>query len=376
MRLLAPCVRGGVLFAVAVLHMAAADPVSTRDPRTAERTCARLGELGALALERLVRIEEPTLRELEAPSSEPSGQSPGEPPLPDLAFLKAVAQLELHKAQRFGRSLGLLCVDASECEVSSRVALEDAVRSCMRSTDLLTRGQGEELWILVAEADPLGGTILKRRIASRIGTRHSEAQTRTAGLGACLGSASFPVDGSSIEELLDGARQRAEADRHSLLRKLGLDLAAPLPELCDRLIQHGAPAPAELVCSAAEILISELVSRPGDSGMLFLSPGAERAGFLAPLAALGAVEAATEVFVAVDGDTLPSGPNLHALSPPTGVDPSVSWIVRFGEAPGYALIAGPPEADGQRRLFHASDPALVEHLAFRLRAEVGLGMGR
>lgn len=389
LRLLAPCVRGGVLFAVALLQIDPTEPGTEPDLTMAERTCARLGELGALALERLVRIEEPTLRELDASRDAPERGVEATPrrgqelssatPLPDLRFLAAVADLEVHKAQRFGRSLGLLCVAASEGPSSDRVPIEEAVRACMRSTDLLARGAGEELWILVAEADPLGATILKRRIASRIGAlQASSPELRTPA--ACLGSASFPEDGSSIEDLLEVSRQRAEADRHSLLRKLDLDPGIALPELCERLLEQGEWAPTELVCAAAELVISDLVSRPGDSGMLFLSPGAERAGFLAPLAGLGAVESATEVFVAVDGDTLPAGPSLHAFSLPAGLDPQVSWIVRFGEAPSYALIAGPPQSsqypdrEGMRRLFHASDPALVEHLAFRLREEVGLGM--
>jgi hypothetical protein len=38
------------------------------------------------------------------------------------------------------------------------------------------------------------------------------------------------------------------------------------------------------------------------------------------------------------------------------------------------LLAGPPDARGSRAVFHAADPALVEHLVFRLRSEVGFGV--
>jgi hypothetical protein len=49
-------------------------------------------------------------------------------------------------------------------------------------------------------------------------------------------------------------------------------------------------------------------------------------------------------------------------------------IVRFGDAPSYALVAGPPRPDGQRPVFHSADPVLVEHMTFRLRGEVGFGV--
>ena len=53
---------------------------------------------------------------------------------------------------------------------------------------------------------------------------------------------------------------------------------------------------------------------------------------------------------------------------------TMTWIVRFGEAPGYALVAGRPREDGSRPVYHSADPVLVEHLTFRLRAEAGFGL--
>jgi hypothetical protein len=128
------------------------------------------------------------------------------------------------------------------------------------------------------------------------------------------------------------------------------------------------------VAEAAEVLIGELRCRPGDRGLLFLAPGAERSAFLAPLSVLGATETATDVFLATDGDTLPSGTAVQALPLPPNVSAETTWIVRFGEAPPYALVAGPARAGGARPVFDSDDPALVEQLAFRLRAEVGFGV--
>ena len=39
---------------------------------------------------------------------------------------------------------------------------------------------------------------------------------------------------------------------------------------------------------------------------------------------------------------------MTALSLPPNVSADTSWIVRFGEGPPYALVAGKPRADGAR----------------------------
>ena len=52
-----------------------------------------------------------------------------------------------------------------------------------------------------------------------------------------------------------------------------------------------------------------------------------------------------------------------------------SYGVYRGTSGGpYALIAGRARADGARPVFHTLDAGLVEHLAFRLRAEIGFGV--
>jgi hypothetical protein len=123
----------------------------------------------------------------------------------------------------------------------------------------------------------------------------------------------------------------------------------------------------------AELLIGELPCRPTERGLLFLAPGAERPALTAQLAELASGDSATQVFLATDGDTAPSGSSVHAVPLPADVAADTTWIVRFGEGPQYALVAAPPES-GRRVVFHTTERALVEHLAFRLRAEVGFGM--
>jgi hypothetical protein len=334
--------------------------------------CARLGELGALALARLRPAPDDTQSREAAPGWEEIRDPATD--LATLAFLSEVAHIELHKAQRFGRSFGLLCVELGEAPIAPAelVPVIDALRGCLRSTDILAREPAGAFWVLLAESDPLGGIVLKRRIAERIAGLAHDAKGRVVEVFA--GLASFPQDGTSLDALLVGARRRTQEDRHSVVRELGLDGCRSFAELTRRLLESAELRPAALVSAAADLVIGDLASRPGDRGMLFLAPGPERSSFLAPLAALGQVETGTDVFVAVDGDTLPDGPSLHALPLSPRLGEQNSWIVRFGEAPPYALLAGPPEPDGARSVFHISDPTLVEHLAFQLRAEVGFGV--
>jgi hypothetical protein len=96
---------------------------------------------------------------------------------------------------------------------------------------------------------------------------------------------------------------------------------------------------------------------------------------LAPLANLGEQPVATEIFVATDGDTVPSGQAITALPLPDGLSADTTWILRFGEASPYMLLAGPPGGAGGRPIFHSDDPSLVEHVAFQLRSEAGFGAG-
>jgi hypothetical protein len=212
---------------------------------------------------------------------------------------------------------------------------------------------------------------LKRRIAQRLRDILREARV---GANAALGVANFPVDGESLEALTSAAQRRVQEEHASVVRELGIEPETPLSAMGARLLDRARWLPRDFVGEAAELLIGDLACRPRDRGLLFLAPGPERPRFLAPLTALGDIETATEVFLATDGDTIPSGPAVTALSLPPNVSADTSWIVRFGEGPPYALVAGKPRADGARPVFHSSDPVLVEHMTFRLRSETGFGV--
>jgi len=359
--LLVPCVREGRLVGIARLAPGTSGGFGLREIEAS----ARLGEIAALALETAQQRERLARSSFWNPRTG----------LPGREFLAEVGRTEVHKAQRFGRRLSLLCVDLVGLDESRDGAIVPALvaafRRTLRTTDVLVAESSARFWVLVTDTDSLGGVVLKRRIAQRLRDVISEARLHMT---PALGVANFPADGESLEALATAAQRRVQEENGSVVHDLGIEPETPLSAIGARLLDRAQWLPREFAGEAAELLVSDLACRPRDRGLLFLAPGPERPRFLAPLAALGDTEIATEVFVATDGDTIPSGAAVTALSLPPNVSADTSWIVRFGEAPPYALVAGKPRADGARPVFHSNDPVLVEHMTFRLRAETGFGV--
>jgi len=293
--------------------------------------------------------------------------------LPSRAFFEEALQIEINKAHRYGRRLACLCIDvSSETDDPARMLeLVTVMTRTLRTTDVLASENGRRFWILVTETDPLGGVVLKRRLAERVRNVMGSGEHPVE---MALGVATYPVDGEKREELVEEAIRRVETERSSLIYQMELAPDAPLATVCERLLAHARPMPGDFVAEAADLLIGELSHRPKDRGLVFLAPGSDGAPLMAPLHALGDAETATEVFLATDGDTVPSAPAVTAVGLPPDTRVDTTWIVRFGEAPPYALVAGPAAEGGMRPVFHTSDPGLVEYMAFQLRAEVGFGV--
>ncbi len=294
--------------------------------------------------------------------------------LPTRAYLERVLETEVHKAYRFGRRLSCLCVEMRDLADSGPELLSavvDAMNGTLRRTDILCSEEARRFWALVTDTDSLGGVVLKRRLAERIG---EALRADAAEMTFSLGVASYPLDGATASVLIERALERVDIERVSLVHELGIGFESSLEEIGARLLELADPMPAQLVPEAAELLLGELTCRPNDCGLLFLAPGPEGSAMLGPLAALGDSEIATEIFIATESDTVPSGSAVTAVALPPEVSAQDTWMVRFGEAPPYALLAGPVNKGGLRPVFHTADPVLVEHLTFRLRSEVGFGV--
>ncbi len=359
--LFVPCYREGRLMGIARLSERGSGGFTHRDAEA----CGKLGEVGALALEKAIELER--LRQASFREG-PTG-------LPGRSFFDEVARVEVNKAHRFGRRLSVLCVGLEGFDpVSNEAVLApvvDAVRGTLRTTDILTSENSRRFWVLVTDTDPLGGVVLKRRIAQRLCDVLSEAGVDAS---PTVGVASYPLDGETLETLMASALAGVSAERESVVHDLGIRSNTPLAEIGEKVLAQAPWMPAEFIPEAAELLIGELSCRPRDRGLLFLAPGRERSAFMAPLTCLGDVDTSTEVFIATDGDTIPSGPSVTALPLPPDVSAATTRAARYGEGPPYALVAGPRRSDGARPVFHSADPILVEHMTFRLRAEVGFGV--
>ncbi len=360
-RIFVPCCDGGRLVAISRLSGSDASPLSG----DAVQSCQKLAEFGALALAAISERESLLRSSLRDPRTD----------LPTRAFLDEVMKTELQKARRFGRRLCLLCVDVegvyAERDDPALANLVACMTRTVRTTDVVAVESPSRYWVLLTDSDPLGGAVLKRRILQRLreGIAPPGSELRPS-----LGVATFPLDGENLSALSREALSRVESARTSVVGELGIEADTTLAVIGERLRERAVRMPGEVVSEAADLLIGELSCRPRDRGLLFFAPGRDSAAFLHPLTALGDAEVATEVFLASEEDTLPAGSVVSALGLPPRVSADTSWIVRFGEAPPYALVAWPRSTDGTRPVFHSSDPLLVEHMTFRLRSEVGFGM--
>jgi CheY-like chemotaxis protein len=352
--------RGDTAWAVARLAGLAEGTVSEE----IRSSCAKLGEIAAIAFENADRTagrEGDTLRD------------PGTG-LHSLAFLRDAVAREIHRGRRYGRPFALLQLevgepDAPDLDAETSQQIGAAVAGTLRPAEVVASDGTRRFWVLAAEADPLGCVVVKGRLTEAI-------RAVAGGEPVAVGAANFPTDGESFEALAATVQKRIEEDRSSLLRSLALPETAGLDELAQRLRYQAELMDESFVAEAVELIIDEVRSRPDLRGLIFISPGTERAAVFLQLAGFGRRSLSTEILVATDGDTVPVSSTVKAIALPRSLPSDTTWVVRFGEAPPYVLIAGPPGArQGGRPVFHTHDRSLVEFVVSRLRAEVGFGVG-
>jgi len=363
--LFVPCVREGTLLALARLTGRRVEAGAPAFDAALIDGCEKVAEIGALAIHKAIHMADLKQRSFK---DDLTG-------LPTRAFINQVTQTEIQKACRYGRRLALLCVTLDglpqDPSAESLGRIIHAASRALRTTDVLASENSRRFWVLLADTDSFGAVVLKRRLAERL---REVLETQGLSASPAIGVTSYPTDGDSVEELSQLAMDRASSERRSIVRELGIDSGSTVAEIEDRLLKRATSLPRTFVVGAAEILIGDLSCCAQDRGLLFLAPGIELAAILEPLKALGEGESTTEVFLASNGDTIPFAPEVTSLALPPGLSPETTWIVRFGEGTPYALVAGPPDAEGARPVYHSADPILVEHVAFRLREEVGFGL--
>jgi hypothetical protein len=244
----------------------------------------------------------------------------------------------------------------------SHAEMADQLLKAARDTDVLGCVDELEFHLLMPETDGIGAHAARRRVLARLVERGGKVLPP----GLLVGVATFPHDGPDLSQLLRVARRRAEATRHSLVRRLGPDQTG-LHDVLDALGWELEVPPPEAVSAARtlELPLSEAAALAGA-----VVGDALRGGATMLVVAhheglrLGA---AVRHALGMPRDNV----TLHAIdvrgSPPGD---NVEALAVLAEHGAYALI-GRSEA-GMVRGLHAADPLLADVLAERLGRAAGL----
>jgi DNA-binding response OmpR family regulator/GGDEF domain-containing protein len=342
-----------------------------------DRSCAeKVARFAEMALAAALRI-----RTLEARSC-----SDPEAPGGARAYFEDAARKELEQARRAGGSVSLLALEVGSlerlrqelgeaAERRFRAGLAEELRQQLRTGDLVAADPQGQLLALLRASDALGAAVLKQRARAALPAgplfRDLPPDARPE---LRIAAATWPADGTRLEALLARLAERLEEERRSPVRVLGLDrlgFAECLAALLDE-------SDTELPRTAEQILrfaLAEVRRRPRDAGLLYVAPGRALAGVLRDaVETLREVAARTEITV-LCGEAAPSelGPAISWQRPPPG-RPLPPFLLRFGDAPAYALVRAEKEGADGARFFHSADRGLVEHLLFQLRREIGAGL--
>jgi diguanylate cyclase (GGDEF)-like protein len=302
------------------------------------------------------------------------------------AYFDDVAQNEIRKALRFGRTFSLLRVEfdaLSELrEQSTDVAFVEwlagtaaNVGTALRATDLLASESESQLCVLLPETDGLGAAALKRRIRAAVERsplmRSLSPDQRPELL---LSAATFPTDGAQLDSLWRVLEQRIDEDRLSAVRSLDLQ-AAPFRDLVDALLGEAVDGRPETGEQMTRFLLEEVARRPHERGLLFVAPGAGMAGALRDgLESLRGVSPRTEIVLVADRKGAPVAGLPVTWVSPLRAGTQTPFLIYFGEGSPYALIRD-EASDSGTSLFHSSERVLVEHLAFQLGRDLGIPVG-
>lgn len=294
------------------------------------------------------------------------------------AYYVDVAGREIDKARRYGRRFAIAIVtreapapaslragafapmSAADPPVS-HAEMADQLLKAARDTDVLAHVDEHEFHLLMPETDGLGAHAARRRVLGRLVERGGRIPR-----GLLVGVSNFPHDGQNLSQLLRVARRRAEATRHSLVRRLNPEQTG-LTDLLEALEWDSASAPAnalsaprsfELPLADAAALAASVVSDAlrGGATMLVMAHHEHLSLGAAVRASLGPPRDNVTVH-AIDVRSSAQGEDIESLAV-------------LAEHGAYALI-GRSEG-GVVRGMHAADPLLADLLAERLGRAAGL----
>jgi diguanylate cyclase (GGDEF)-like protein len=298
-------------------------------------------------------------------------------------YLRGVVRNEIEKANRFGRSFGLIKLELTGLE-GLRAArghteftqwLADVTRYLarqLRSTDLIA-AEGGVFWAVIAETDALGIASFKQRVHDAL--ERSELMAAVDGPARpeiALGAVTCPGDSAQLESLLRLLDERTQRCGRNRVRDLELD-SRSLSECFQHMLSSGEPESPEGPASIVRFALGELGRRPRERNLFFFHPGEAYTGAMRTwLDERRGGDYATDVVVIANSPGPAYADDGVVWVSPERLADCPPFVLHFGDGPPYVMVCA-DKSDGEGlRLFHAGDRGLVEHLAFRLQRELGV----
>ena len=224
---------------------------------------------------------------------------------------------EIQKANRFSHRFSILRIeiDADEKAAPDSLELARTVTGALRTTDLLARSDAGIFFVLLPQTDALGAGILAERIRrSWLGLHKGERGEGVATLQSV--SVSYPADGGQVESLMALLEARVAESRAGLLAtRPDLREIRALDPFFDRLLEQGDVQPAEIEGQVLRFVLEDAFRRPGDRGVLIMSPGASwLAEVLETLHETRGRDTQTEIVMLADGTARQANPQLTWIS--------------------------------------------------------------
>ncbi len=301
------------------------------------------------------------------------------------AFFEDVVRNEIRKAGRFGRSFSLLELELAgfaqfrrertDAELSAwleRFAFQ--VGRVLRTTDLLASASEDRFAVLLPETDALGAAVLKRRLREVVQRADLSGSPGELAPRLHVSAASYPVDGTQLDDLRRMLAARLLEDRESVVHELE---GKPFPLVLDALAAKGQPLGAEALEQVLRFVLGEVERRAHERGLLCVAPGRGLAALVREeVSRFDPSHTRTELVLVTDEPAA-----AHAGAPVSCIAPSQigtrrPFVVYYAEGPGYALVGEPNSGRGPALLFQTSDRVTVEHLAFQLQRALGVPITR
>jgi two-component system cell cycle response regulator len=303
------------------------------------------------------------------------------------AYFEDGVRNEIQKADRFGRQFSIIRLECAGLGELRRTVpakqlahwletLVDEIGGALRATDVLASQSESRYSVLMPETGAVGAAYLKRRIRNTV-EQSGVLEGLEAELPPALDlvAATYPTDGTQLESLERVLEVRLESGRESLLHELDIE-GLPFAHALECLLEQAEPERTEVPAQIARFLLDEVLRRPRDRGLLFLSPGERLMPVVREgLEKLGVDEVRTEIVMVAERVENASSSSSVTWVSPRRVDSDRPFFLYYGDGPAYALVTANKLDDDGLPMFHTADRALVEELAIQLQRDLGIPLG-